>query len=1164
MLESYFRLLNRTHRAHQFLADAQARLAANPDDLDAATRIFLFFQQGSGGSTNDLPTPHLDAARETLARYRVSKDTRHAPWSPRELGTLATLSNQIADYPEAARYDFALTATPGSLPSGEPAAQAGLANLTAVLLTAPEQPIALGAGNLTLYRDIATLDQGPGYWNGILSLWLNGTNPSIEYDAETTKAQPYFHRAKAAELLARLDHDFPAAPERPALHLQLLEATAQYGDPAATIAAGKQFLADFPQAHGRLEVATLTADAYARQKDLTAEFALYDATLAELATRAKGQPLSAAAQPNPSVTTSGTRPDYIPDELVPPPPALPDSPQLEAAGEYTQLLDRYLARLTATNHLPEALAVLRRQLDLNPDDSLLYERLATFLQQNNLSAQQEAVYKLAIAHFPGTGWQDKLGRFYLKQKRSSDFAALTRQVTQIFSGTELDAWFGKVSPGDAAVGPSLALQLNLYAAQRFPHDLVFTRNLLTAYSTKPTGNPAALDALLRHHWWESPALRDRFFEHLSQTGQLGRELAQLAPTSAAGTPTQADAAKDPAALREQAEALLWRSRFEQATPLLAALSALYPADPDLGDRAVSLYRSLSYQKPVLTAQAVAIEQRLLAAEPDSPNRLATLGDLYAEANATGGEDLATAAPFWRRIPQLHSGSPAGYLTSATIFWDYFQFDDALAEITSARQHFAAPALYGYEAGAIQENRRDLPAAIREYTVAIVRPPDPTRRIDSVIAVLQAAYTPSSDAADSDLQSTVTDFFGSDLARDRLLELARRPATASLVDQSTAQALAANPGPLALTLRADVLIAQSRTAELAPTLTGALAAAKTPEQAEAVGTLARSHSLPAVYEAALNRQTALTQDPVERIQLQFALARSQEDRHDLPAATRTVAQVYAGNPRLLGVVRTTVSFYTRTQQPAQAVTTLLQAARAATPQLADSFTLEAAHDANGSGDTAQARTLALQLLQKSPYDARYLAEASQSYAQAHDDAGLKAFYLARLDAARNAPPAERKADIALLRRGLIPALTRLNDSAGAEDQYIALLSAYPEDTDTANQATLYALTHAREPQLLAFLRKTISDSPRDSRFAVLLAQTESTFGDLPAAIDAYSQAITIRSDRADLYTARADLAFRLAETEPDPVAANARLEFVAKDYPAVRAHLPRPVLDGPSG
>ncbi len=120
-------------------------------------------------------------------------------------------SASTSNYAEAARYNFALSSTPGALANGEPAAQAGLAALTDILLSAPEQPLALGAGNLTLYRDIATLDQGPGYWNGILSLWLNGTSPASEYQAETDKAQSYFHRAKAAELLAELDAKFPTA-----------------------------------------------------------------------------------------------------------------------------------------------------------------------------------------------------------------------------------------------------------------------------------------------------------------------------------------------------------------------------------------------------------------------------------------------------------------------------------------------------------------------------------------------------------------------------------------------------------------------------------------------------------------------------------------------------------------------------------------------------------------------------------------------------------------------------------------------------------------------------------------------------------------------------------------------------------------------------------------
>jgi len=52
----------------------------------------------------------------------------------------------------------------------------GLANL---LLTAPETSIRFGAGELSMYRNIAYDGSGPGYLNGILSLLLN-TNVSSE------------------------------------------------------------------------------------------------------------------------------------------------------------------------------------------------------------------------------------------------------------------------------------------------------------------------------------------------------------------------------------------------------------------------------------------------------------------------------------------------------------------------------------------------------------------------------------------------------------------------------------------------------------------------------------------------------------------------------------------------------------------------------------------------------------------------------------------------------------------------------------------------------------------------------------------------------------------------------------------------------------------------
>ncbi len=956
LIQSYFSLLTETHRQRVLADDARGRLAQHPDGpeaLNALARIFYYEQQQG----------RLDAAEQVLDAFRVDRESRRAAWTADDLYTLAQLTDSIHNYVESARYDFALASSSGNLRTGEPAAQAGLSGLVHLLLSAPDQPIALGAGNLSLYRDIATLDQGPGYWNGILSLWLNGTSPLSEYNAETAKAQSYFHRAKAAELLSQLDQRFTAAPERPALHAELVHTYADYGEDAAVIDAGKQYLAEFSQSSSRVEIADLMADAYARQNNVTVEFALYDSMLAELSAKTAGQPLSAARK------TSATQvelPPAAPDSLVrvsenDSEEAFPKSksaayslaayttsrPVNAAADDYAHVLDRYLGRLVATGKLPQALALLRRQLDRNPDDPALYEKLASFLQQNNLSAGQEQVFKSAIARFQDRTWYDRLARFYLRAKNRQAFTALTRQVTNIFSGTELEAYFGRVREFGAPTsgGPQLALQLNLYAAKRFPHDLVFTQNLLNAYQVNPTANAGAYEALLRRHWFDSAELRDQFFAYLSRSNKLQAELAKLQElnattgTGASAAAAAASASSNPAAARELGEALTWASHFEAAAPLLGAVAALYPAEPDSGDRAVSLFRSLSYLDLTHASldRAVAIETRLLAARPDDPERLATLGDLYAEATSTGGEEIAAAAPSWRRIPTLHPGTPAGYLTSATVFWDYFQYDAALAELTTARTRFHQPALYGYEAGAIAENRHDMPGAVNEYIASATQPAELAFQFNSFVALAQAYFRRPSDSADSNLHSTEQSFFGSDAARARLLQLASRPTTKSLVDRASAEAVTRSPAARAtITLRADVLTTQHRQAELVPLLTAALGHAATPEEAGEIGALAEAHTLPEVYEQALTRESALTADPEEKIELQYSVARSLESRKQIPAAARVIDSVYRANPRILGVVRATTDFYARTEQPKAAIATLLNASKAATPDLARSF------------------------------------------------------------------------------------------------------------------------------------------------------------------------------------------------------------------------------------
>ena len=124
-------------------------------------------------------------------------------------------------------------------------------------------------------------------------------------------------------------------------------------------------------------------------------------------------------------------------------------------------------------------------------------------------------------------------------------------------------------------------------------------------------------------------------------------------------------------------------------------------------------------------RAVAIEKNLVAAEPGNLDRLATVGDIYADSTSTAlnldaAKQLAEAAPYWKRMSAVQPGVADGYLQSATVFWDYFEFDEALGQIEAARKRFGDAGAVWVSGGAIDENKREMRGLMAEYVAAADR------------------------------------------------------------------------------------------------------------------------------------------------------------------------------------------------------------------------------------------------------------------------------------------------------------------------------------------------------------------------------------------------------------------------------------------------------------
>jgi tetratricopeptide (TPR) repeat protein len=1076
---AYFDLIERNHGLRAFLDRARADIAARPDDLGPAARVYYYYQRAG----------NVGSAEQSLADFEARRE--NAVRSADELLTLARLYEKTRNYNQALRYDSAIYTLPGATAAD---VEQALASIIETLFAAPEQPLRFGSGDLSFYRDIATLDPYPGFLNGLLSLLFNSTSPRDRFANEEAASASYFHRGRAADLLTLFDTRFPASPRRADLNATLIETYAAYGEADAVLDRGRRFLDTFAASPRRTAVSLAMADGFARKNQVVEELAAYDRLLQELAARADRVPLGAAARADESSSRStgaqGPR-TQGPGTQGPGTQGPGTKDRLGARSqEYARVLDRYIARLVSLDRLPDALAVYRREIDRNPDDPGLYAAAAQFLEQNNLTAVVEQIYRRAIQQFPDRSWHHRLARWYLRRNEAAAFDTLTRDVVRAFDGTDLAGYFESVVGRGPAVSARLYLQVNLYAHERFPHHLAFVRNLLSAYSDIETRDPAAFAALLQRHWFEDEGLSAQFFASLSRTGRLDTELAEIRRANPPASDSNwARLTKDnPVAARFVAEAGIWRSRFETATPVLNALADEYPADVELRRRVGSLHRSLSYADAREVDAAAATGERLQRFDPRDSSTLTALGEIHADR-----ERYDRARPYWDRIPDIEPGRAEGYLEAATIFWDYYQFDDALRVIALGRTRLGLPTMYAFEAGAIHEGMRQPQRAIDEY--------------------VRGALAGGGDSP----------------AQARLLTLARRTAYRDLADRATGAAADGDaPALPALSLRIAVLEAQARRPDLERFLLAVLDRTSSLELMTAIGGHADRLGFEAIRTRALTRQIEVMTDPIDKLQLRYALVRLHESRGELDLARKALEVLYAENPRILGVVRQTVDYYWRHGARREAIAALVRAASAAYPALTRQFTFEAARKATGIADYAQARDLFQPLLAGDPFNPEYLAAVADTYARAKDDAALRDFYRSTIEAMRNAPIAadDRMRRIAGLRRGLIPALDRLNDRAGAVDQYIEIINGYPDDDALLQEAGRYARQHGQTDRLVAYYIKTSDDSPRDYRWPMLVAKLQTQFEDFPAAIAAYARAIAIRPDRADFHTAQGVLYERL--------------------------------------
>jgi lipopolysaccharide biosynthesis regulator YciM len=1067
----YFALLSDAHQLRAFLAEARSAAAANPTAYEPPLRMFFYYEQQG----------KQELAGRQLLELQARRTVAQASWTATELKALGSLFTRVADYDEAAHAYYSLYALPGATDGDKSLAMASLIDL---LLDVPEQSLQLGARDLSIYRNVATLDRHPGFLNGILSLVLNTTLPEDQYQAVSQTSIAYFHRATAARLIERMKHEFPGSGLIAPREAKLFSAYSVYGEKNAILRRTPPWLAAHKDSPEYTKVALLLGETYAATRNFTQELALYDGLLEKLGEASGHRPLGDISD------------RVLRSEEAKASPA--------RSPEYAQVLDLYVSRLTQLNRLTDAVGLYRHEIDRNPDDPGIYERLALFVEQNHFDSELEQTYRSAVKKFDGTGWPNKLARFYLRKHQTTAYQALARELTAKFDGSKLAEFISAVPPGPT-FSALVYRQVNLYAHQRFPHNLTFVRNLLASYQAKGYVDMAAYEKLLRENWFYSANLRTEFFEYLSRTTKLAAELAALPSVE------QAVQQKNTAALTMYAEGKAWLADFENAGPAFVDLADLVPGDEECLTRAISVERSLAASVPGAFDTAIRLAEQTGKAMPADSVAATQVGEIYADR-----EQFAKAAAWWNRIATMRPGVAEGYLDAATVFWDYYQFSDSLRVLESGRHATSNPALYSYQAGAIHENQNDYDGAIDEYLQSVLAP----RRV-----VLKRPKPADGKESNGEEVAGERDAMG----QNRLIQLAKRKQTSVEIERRTAALAAAKPfNSAAFHLRLALLEDQDRRADIHALLADSLERLSDLDQVDLIQTTCERLGFDDVSALALQREAALNTDPVEKLASRLKLAKVYQAHKDLTRAESEFAALLAENPNSLGIVRANIDFYWAEKQPKKAVTTLEEAASRAQPPYRDQLRREAAQKATDSDDFTTARRLLDTLLNADPYNGGLLAAKAATYAREGDNKSLIEFYSAQLGQLKSSTLSEEEKvqRTASLRRGYINALITAKQFDEALEQYEALLNVYPEDEHLPREMAHFAEANHLVERLTKYYEKATADSPRNYRWPMVLARIYTSLRRYPEAVAALNKAVYVRPDRTDLFIAKADLETRL--------------------------------------
>src|SRR5262249_19529868 len=271
----------------------------------------------------------------------------------------------------------------------------------------------------------------------------------------------------------------------------------------------------------------------------------------------------------------------------------------------------------------------------------------------------------------------------------------------------------------------LGFELYSYAHNRFPRNLVFVRGMLVYLQDH---DRPAWEKLSTEYYFADRSIREPYLAWLSRQKLLRDRYAEAANrvaqagVPAATQPQSGDTANGPAvkplssavdgpqlsrasasagALTTYrifaADAAAWLSYFGRAVDVYRDLVASFPGEARYSERLADLARSFGQQNDGFYDESARVLSHMAEIYPSEHQYRIKAGEAYAERG-----EFKLAGQQWDKLIELEPGERNTYLEVATVYWDYYQFDQAVRVFKDLRKTSGDQTIYAYRLGAVYE------------------------------------------------------------------------------------------------------------------------------------------------------------------------------------------------------------------------------------------------------------------------------------------------------------------------------------------------------------------------------------------------------------------------------------------------------------------------------